>query len=168
MKNMIKFFMVITIIMLFTGCTNQPIMQSAKILIPDSMYDEGYIYEITTDGTIKVSSGNILSWDDENNYNLEYKTKQLSILQRKKVNELITKVKENKEPIKEEPAIEDSITVLALIDGVQYCSRFSSLEEKELYNHDIDQNVVNLAVKLIKISPFKAKGLTTVIKIEGM
>ena len=162
MRKIPQILIIILITAMYTGCFSKSsvTMQPVEILIPDSMYDEGYIFAVTKDGTMNVKSGNLFTMDDIYANSYESKNKKLSFSRKKELNNLIAEVKKNKEPISAEPCINDAITILVRIDGVDYWSVLGNPSDyRGLSNEYVDENVVHLATTVIELSPFKMPGL---------
>lgn len=154
-------FLCLSIIFLCVcGCANQPKeeMQTAGLMITGPGEGNDYLFNVQSDGTIKLTSFETMTPKGFESLRIEdfseplkVKSKTLSFKERTVVNQLITDIKENAD-INNTVAVEDAIIIIAEIDGKDYLST---------YHDDFqygDIAVQNLAYKLVELCSVKIAG----------
>ena len=143
-----KLLIYIFILFLLSGCCSENYnkIQTANILITASHGVGPCELEVKSDGIIEVTT-------DFNYCSNKRKFKKLSKKNMKKVDELITKVKDNSK-LYEGYQIDDAIAIYAEIEGNEYYSLFGAEYGNDSWlDNYIDENVQNLAYTLLELVP---------------
>lgn len=144
------------------GCESEETIpvQTAEIVLYSSLRDESCVFKINSDGTVDFARGGYV-WEKKNY--LEQKSKKLSNFQRRRINELITKIKENDRIVDGTMGLGGDV-IYATIDNVEYQSMFGKLVDNGATKTNVNPELVDLTAELIEIAPVKLKHLKRYVR----